>query len=81
VNFVFDDEALLAEAMKIARRLADGPKSLALIRRAYWQTWTNSYEAQLDLEAQLQNQAGWTADFKEGVKAFLEKREAQFQGR
>jgi 2-(1,2-epoxy-1,2-dihydrophenyl)acetyl-CoA isomerase len=81
VNFVFDDDALLGEAMKIARRLADGPKSLALIRRAYWQTWTNSYEAQLDLEAQLQNQAGWTTDFKEGVKAFLEKREAQFQGR
>ncbi|MEE4384142.1 MAG: enoyl-CoA hydratase/isomerase, partial [Pseudomonadales bacterium] len=81
VNFVFDDAALLAESMKIARRLADGPKSLSLIRRAYWQTWTNSYEAQLDLEAQLQNQAGWTTDFKEGVKAFLEKREAQFQGR
>jgi len=81
VNFVFDDDALLAESMKIARRLADGPKSLSLIRRAYWQTWTNSYEAQLDLEAQLQNQAGWTTDFKEGVKAFLEKREAQFQGR
>ena len=81
VNFVFDDDALLAESMEIARRLADGPKSLSLIRRAYWQTWTNSYEAQLDLEAQLQNQAGWTTDFKEGVKAFLEKREAQFQGR
>jgi 2-(1,2-epoxy-1,2-dihydrophenyl)acetyl-CoA isomerase len=81
VNRVFEDASLLDESMAIARRLADGPRSLALIRRAYWQTWTNGYEAQLDLEAQLQNEAGRSADFKEGVQAFLAKRDAQFQGR
>ncbi len=80
INRVFDDEALMDESMKIAEQLAQGPRSLALIRRAYWQSYTNSYEAQLDLEAQLQNQAGRSDDFKEGVKAFLEKRDAQFTG-
>lgn len=80
VNRVFDDEALVPEAMKIAEKLAAGPRSLALIRRAYWQTWSNSYESQLDLEAQLQNAAGRSGDFKEGVKAFLEKRDAAFTG-
>ncbi|MFX3657731.1 MAG: enoyl-CoA hydratase/isomerase [bacterium] len=81
VNRLYDDnDALLAGAMGIARKLADGPKSLALIRKAYWQTWSNSFEQQLDLEAQLQNQAGASKDFGEGVKAFLEKRDAAFKG-
>ena len=80
INRVFEDDALLEESMKIAEQLAAGPRSLALIRRAYWQSFSNSYEAQLDLEAQLQNEAGRTADFKEGVSAFLGKRDAQFTG-
>lgn len=80
VNFVHDDATLMDEAMGIARRLADGPRSLALIRRAYWNAWSNSYEQQLDLEAQLQNQAGRSDDFREGVAAFLQKRDAQFTG-
>jgi len=81
INRVVADDQLVDEAMGIARKLADGPRSLALIRKAYWQTWSNSYETQLDLEARLQNEAGRSADFKEGVSAFLEKRDAQFQGR
>ncbi|MEE2892739.1 MAG: enoyl-CoA hydratase/isomerase [Pseudomonadota bacterium] len=81
INRVFEDDVLLAESMKIAEQLAAGPRSLALIRRAYWQSYSNSYEAQLDLEAQLQNEAGRSTDFKEGVSAFLEKRDAQFSGR
>ncbi|MCC5871650.1 MAG: enoyl-CoA hydratase/isomerase [Gammaproteobacteria bacterium] len=81
INRVVADEQLVDEAMGIARKLADGPRSLALIRKAYWQTWSNSYETQLDLEARLQNEAGRSADFKEGVSAFLGKRDAQFQGR
>lgn len=80
VNRVVEDDQLMDEAMGIARRLADGPRSLGLIRKAYWATWSNTYESQLDLEAKLQNEAGWSADFKEGVSAFLEKRDAQFKG-
>jgi 2-(1,2-epoxy-1,2-dihydrophenyl)acetyl-CoA isomerase len=81
VNRLYDDnDALMDGAMQVAQQLADGPKSLALIRKAYWQTWHNAYEQQLDLEARLQNQAGRTRDFGEGVSAFLEKRDAQFKG-
>ena len=81
VNRLFEDnDALLAGATAIARKLADGPRSLAFIRQAYWSTWHNSYEQQLDLEARLQTQASATKDFQEGVQAFLEKREAKFQG-
>jgi 2-(1,2-epoxy-1,2-dihydrophenyl)acetyl-CoA isomerase len=81
VNRLYDDnEALMTGAFEIANRLANGPRSIALIRKAYWSTWTNSFEAQLDLEARLQNEAGSSTDFREGVSAFLEKRDAQFKG-
>ena len=81
VNRLFEDNTALMEgASALARQLADGPRSLGLIRQAYWNTWHNSYEQQLDLEARLQNQAGASADFQEGVSAFLEKRTANFKG-
>ena len=82
VNRVFEDrEALMEGAMEMAQRLARGPRSLVLIRKAFWETWSNSYEQQLDLEARLQKEAGATADAKEGTAAFVEKREARFEGR
>ena len=81
VNRLFDDgDALESGAIEVAQKLANGPRSLALIRKAYWQSWGNSYEQQLELEAQLQNEAGRTTDFREGVSAFLQKRDAAFTG-
>ena len=81
VNRLYEDnETLMQGAMEIAARLANGPRSLALIRRAYWNTWHLGYEQQLDLEAQLQNEAGRSRDFMEGVSAFLQKRDAEFTG-
>jgi len=81
INRLFDDnDALIDGAMEMANRLANGPRSLSLIRRAYWDSLSNSYEQQLDLEARLQNEAGRSKDFKEGVGAFLEKRDAAFTG-
>lgn len=81
VNRLYDDnDALMTGAMEIAQKLATGPKSLSLIRKAYWNTWHNSFDQQLDLEAQLQNEAGASKDFAEGVQAFLEKRDANFKG-
>ena len=81
VNRLFDDKAALMDgAMEIARKLAAGPKSLAMIRHAYWSTWDSSYEQQLDLEARLQNAASKTRDAAEGSRAFREKRDAKFEG-
>ncbi|MDE1174375.1 MAG: enoyl-CoA hydratase/isomerase [Parvibaculaceae bacterium] len=82
VNRVYDDADLIPEAKKLALDLANGPTvSLAGIRRLYWESTDNTYEEQLNLERQLQRTAGNSADFKEGVKAFLEKRPAKFQGK
>jgi 2-(1,2-epoxy-1,2-dihydrophenyl)acetyl-CoA isomerase len=82
VNRVYDDAALMGEAMKLAHELANGPTvALSLIRKLYWDSPENTFEDQLNLEYQLQRMAGRTSDFKEGVTAFLEKRPAKFTGK
>ena len=82
VNRLYDDnDALLDGALEIARKLARGPKSLGMIRRAYWDSWHNDYERQIDLEARLQAEAGRTSDHGEGVRAFLQKRDPKFKGK
>lgn len=79
---IFPDEQLLAEAQKMAAHLAAMPtRAYALIKQAYSATQHNDLPAQLELEADLQVQAGATEDFKEGVAAFLAKRPPQFKGR
>ena len=81
INRLYEDpDSLMAGAMELATQLSLGPKSLSLIRKAYWATWDNSYEQQLDLEARLQGEANNSKDAAEGVAAFLEKRDARFQG-
>ena len=81
INRVVADADLMDEALGIAHRLADGPKSLGLIRKAYWNSLDNSFAEQMQFEANLQQEAGHTWDSKEGVAAFLEKREPKFEGR
>jgi 2-(1,2-epoxy-1,2-dihydrophenyl)acetyl-CoA isomerase len=82
INRVVDDAELLPEALKMAQKIADGPTlSLSEIRRLYWASPHNTYEEQLDLEKQIQDKQGRTADFAEGVAAFLQKRPAKFSGK
>lgn len=81
VNRVYDDEVFMGEVKTLAQDLANGPTvSLGLIRQLYWESTDNSYEEQLNMERQSQRIAGASADFKEGVQAFLAKRPAQFKG-
>jgi len=80
INRVAPDAALIAEARALAENLADGPSSLALIRRLMWQSLDNAWAEQLRAERETQKIAGKTDDFVEGVKAFLEKRPARFAG-
>ncbi|MBB3190161.1 2-(1,2-epoxy-1,2-dihydrophenyl)acetyl-CoA isomerase PaaG [Halomonas cerina] len=78
---VLDDEALQDEALDLARHLASQPtRGLALIKRALHASTDNSFDAQLDLERDLQRLAGRTADYREGVSAFMDKRQPSFKG-
>jgi 2-(1,2-epoxy-1,2-dihydrophenyl)acetyl-CoA isomerase len=79
---VVDDDALMREARGLARRLAQGPTiGLGLIKEAVNRALDNDLGAQLDLERDLQRVAASSADFREGVAAFLAKRPAKFTGR
>jgi 2-(1,2-epoxy-1,2-dihydrophenyl)acetyl-CoA isomerase len=79
---VVDDAQLMAEAGGLARQLAKAPTAtLGLIKRAMNASTTNTLDAQLDMERDLQREAGGTGDYKEGVAAFLEKRAPNFTGR
>jgi 2-(1,2-epoxy-1,2-dihydrophenyl)acetyl-CoA isomerase len=82
INRVVKDDDVTAEAMKLARELAAGPThTLAMIRRAAWTGAEGSFADALQTERTLQTQAGQSADFAEGVRAFAEKRAARFYGR
>jgi 2-(1,2-epoxy-1,2-dihydrophenyl)acetyl-CoA isomerase len=77
-----DDGELMAEATALAETFSKGPtRGYALTKQAIQAASTNSLEQQLEVEAQLQREAGLTDDYKEGVSAFLQKRQPKFTGR
>ncbi len=81
VHRVCAADALDQETMTLAKELAAMPtRGLGLTKRALNASLTNDLESQLDLEADLQRDAGRTRDFVEGVSAFLEKRKPVFTG-
>jgi 2-(1,2-epoxy-1,2-dihydrophenyl)acetyl-CoA isomerase len=78
----FDDEAFEGAWRKMAFTMAQMPtKALGLTKRAMNLSFANTLEQQLELEKELQAEAGSTSDFGEGVQAFLEKRMPVFKGK
>jgi len=82
VNRVIPDDRFRDEVRELARRIAHGP----LVSYRYMKENVNAalgadFRTLLDREAVTHLRCGQTADHREGVAAFLEKREPRFQGR
>jgi 2-(1,2-epoxy-1,2-dihydrophenyl)acetyl-CoA isomerase len=77
-----DDARLMEEALAIAKDLAAGPThGYGLLKKALYASAGNSLDAQLDLERDLQREAGFSHDYREGVAAFMQKRKPEFKGK
>jgi 2-(1,2-epoxy-1,2-dihydrophenyl)acetyl-CoA isomerase len=81
VNHVYPNDELLPRARELAERLANGAsRAIGLIKRDINRAISVDLETALDYEAYNQETAGKTADFREGVMAFVEKRPPRYRG-
>lgn len=81
INRVVEPESLPKESLDLATRLAAGPtKSYAGSKRALNRMLYGDLNGQLELEADIQHELFRTNDVREGVTAFVEKREPSFTG-
>jgi 2-(1,2-epoxy-1,2-dihydrophenyl)acetyl-CoA isomerase len=78
---VCDDDKLLEESFSLAKNLAAMPtRGIGLTKRALNLSLFNNLDDQLEVEEKLQTEAGSSYDYREGVNAFLEKRQPVFKG-
>jgi 2-(1,2-epoxy-1,2-dihydrophenyl)acetyl-CoA isomerase len=78
---VVEDADLMSTVMGLAEHLATQPtRGFAYTKQAFAASMTNSLPEQLALEQRLMRSAGFTDDYAEGVKAFLEKRKPEYTG-
>ena len=81
VNYLHPDESLQQEVAVLIEKLANGPtQSYAGSKQALNRMIYPDIDGQLELEAQLQHSLARTSDFREGVTAFVTKRDPQFTG-
>ena len=79
---IFSTESFVDEVSKLAETLSKMPtKGLALTKKALNESHTNDLRTQLDVEDRYQTEAGHSHDYREGTKAFLEKRAPVFTGK
>ncbi len=81
VTEVVAAEKLAEKAEELARFLAQGPTgAFGAAKRLLHGGWNESLETQMEWESRAIAEAGGTADGKEGIRAFVEKRKAKFSG-
>ena len=78
---VFPTAEFARSAKEIAERIARAPRGIGLIKRAVNHALLPQMESDLEYEAHLQEIAGRSTDYDEGVRAFLEKRSPVFTGK
>jgi 2-(1,2-epoxy-1,2-dihydrophenyl)acetyl-CoA isomerase len=81
VTRVVPDTELFRVADELAAQLASGPtQAFGRTKRLLQATWRESFESQMELESRAISEMSATADGKEGIRAFVEKRPAKFRG-
>ncbi|HEV7816014.1 MAG TPA: 2-(1,2-epoxy-1,2-dihydrophenyl)acetyl-CoA isomerase PaaG [Janthinobacterium sp.] len=76
------DQDLMVEAQAMARHFAAAPtKGLAFAKQALQASPSNTLQQQLTLECNMMSELGRSADYREGVAAFMEKRAPRFEGK
>ena len=77
-----DDDKLDEEVDALAQRFAGGPtRGLAKIKAMIRESWGQSLDAELDRQRDAMRELGYSGDYREGVAAFMEKRQPKFTGK